>query len=89
MDLALVDFRQAEEALFVTVRNEGGLPLPIPLEVELEDGSSRYFRFNPVLWKDGDEIELEVPVEGKVRGIYLKWEDFRDVDSSDDRLEKE
>ncbi|MCB0550145.1 MAG: M1 family metallopeptidase, partial [Phaeodactylibacter sp.] len=54
MDLALVDFRQAEEALFVTVRNEGGLPLPIPLEVELEDGSSRYFRFNPVLWKDGD-----------------------------------
>ncbi|MCO6478789.1 MAG: M1 family metallopeptidase [Phaeodactylibacter sp.] len=88
MDLALVSYRQEDGALFVTVRNEGGLPLPIPLEVELEDGSSRHFRFNPVLWKEGDEIELEVPVEGKMRSIYLRWEDFRDVDPSDDRLKK-
>ncbi len=88
MDLALAGYREGKEALYVTIRNEGGLPLPIPLEVELEDGSTRYFKFNPVLWKEGDEVELEVPVEEKVRSICLRWEDFRDVDPKDDRLEK-
>ncbi|MCB0581903.1 MAG: M1 family metallopeptidase [Phaeodactylibacter sp.] len=87
MDLALAGYRQEEGALFVTVRNDGGLPLPVPLEVEMEDGSTRYFRFSPIVWEGNSEVELELPLEGAARSVYLVWKDFRDVDPEDDRLE--
>ena len=87
MDLALVSYRLEEEKLFVTVRNEGGMPLPIPLEVELEDAETRRFTFSPILWEDQDEIELEVPVYGTAKSVALVWKDFRDTDPGDDRLE--
>lgn len=87
MDLALVDYRLADGALFVTVRNDGGMPLPVPLEVEMEDGSTRYFEFSSIVWQNANEAELELPLGGKARSIHLLWVEFRDVDPTDDSLE--
>ena len=87
MNLALISYRQKEESLWVTVRNEGGLPLPVPLKLNMEDGSSRFFKFSTIVWQEKDEIELEVPLYGKVKSISLEWKEFRDVDPRDDRLE--
>lgn len=87
MDLALVGYRVEEGKLFVTVRNDGGMPLPVSLEVELEGGSARSFTFSPVIWKDQQEVALELPVDGKVQSVALVWKDFRDVDPGDDRLD--
>lgn len=89
MDLALVSCRTTEKGLFVKVRNEGGMPLPIPLKVEMKDGNPRQFTISPAVWEGKEEVELELPVQGRPQSVSFIWKDFRDVDPGDDRLEIE
>lgn len=89
MDLALTGYRREGEVVYIKVRNTGGKPLPIVLEVIAEDGPPRRFSFSPGLWKDTDEIELAIVNNGPVKAAELVWKDFVDVNSSNDRMEIE
>lgn len=87
MDLALTGFRQEGDVAYVRVKNTGGKPLPIVLEVEYAGSERAEFTFNPRLWKEKEEVELALAGKGAVRSVRLVWEAFVDVRPENDRIE--
>lgn len=55
----------------VYLRNAGAMPMPVELDLRMEDGSSRHLSLPVEIWFGGDRYVLTVPGPGRVAGAAI------------------
>ncbi len=67
----------------LTVKNKGGLPMPVIMKAEYEDGTSEVFRYPAEIWRLNDkEIRKVVPTDKKVvRWTLDPFYEIADIDT--------
>jgi hypothetical protein len=79
-DLALESFEPlGNNSIKFTVRNTGGLPVPVRIRLELEGGQSQLIEKPIDIWEKGKVVEFEEKVSGKVLSAELVENGFSDL----------
>ena len=55
----------------IVLRNLGGIPMPVELALQLDDGSTARLRLPAEIWFNGDRYEAIVPGPRKVNGVTI------------------
>jgi len=84
LELGPVDTKQGT----VTVKNTGGLPLPVYLELEYEDGSKKTIHRKPGVFKNAPEIKIKLEDATGLQSIRLGNAFFYDQDLSNNKWVK-
>jgi hypothetical protein len=83
-DLQLVSAVPRDKEILVTVKNKGGLPLPVSLMVINTDGRHANFYWSCSLWETNrGEITLKIPDEGNHAVILLGNRHIPDIRPED------
>jgi hypothetical protein len=75
----------------LNVKNKGGLPMPVIVKANYEDGTDEVFRFPVEIWRLNDkEVKKVIPTNKKV----TKWTldpflEIADIDTDDNAFPKE
>ncbi|MEE4214119.1 MAG: hypothetical protein V2I34_03570, partial [Bacteroidales bacterium] len=73
----------------VTVKNTGGLPLPVYLELEYEDGNKKTIHRKPEVFKDALEAKIKIEDASRLKSIKLGNPYFYEQDLSNNNWAKE
>lgn len=73
----------------VTVKNTGGLPLPVYLELEYEDGNKKTIHRKPEVFKDATEVKIKIEDASRLKSIKLGNPYFYEQDLSNNNWAKE
>jgi hypothetical protein len=86
-DLAI---KSAEASGKIVIERKGALPIPINLEILMEDGSKEYFYETAAIWKDGKkEFVIDKKFAKKVKSVSLSSLYTPDHDMSNNLVEVE
>jgi hypothetical protein len=90
MDLSLVNVKASENGkkVTVTVRNDGGKPLPVTLVCTLADGSLKVVSHSPGVWKSADIFSTRLSLPSGIVKLELKDGVLLDVDMKGNVWEK-
>lgn len=84
-DLALVDFNKNK----LTIKNIGGLPVPIQLKVVYKNGKSTTIKKTAMIWKyKTSKVQLEIPNGNQLHYAELLFNDFPDVNENNNKIYK-
>lgn len=81
-DLEISDYNYNNADLFIRIKNKGGLPLPVKIQVILEDGKTVDFSKNADCWKNSNHLDISISIEKKPVKIILGSKDIPDIDPS-------
>ncbi len=70
-DLGITNYEYSGGQLTVTIKNRGGLPLPVKLTITLDGGTKKTVERRMDVWKDTREITITIPLEQKPQKIEL------------------
>ncbi len=70
-DLGITKYDYKDGNLTVTIKNIGGLPLPVKLTITAADGSQKVVERKMDVWKDTGQINITVPMAQKPKKIVL------------------
>ena len=85
LELASVN---TEEGIAV-IKNTGGLPLPVYLELEYEDGSSMEIHKKPAVFKSSSEVIIDITDAGNLKSVKLGNPYFFDRNPTNNTWKKE
>lgn len=85
LELATVDTEKG----IVMVKNTGGLPLPVYLELEYQDGKTKEIHKKPDVFKSSPEVTVKIEDPGKLKAVNLGNPYFYDRDLSNNSWVKE
>jgi len=85
LELASVD---TEEGTIV-IKNTGGLPLPVYIELEYQDGSKKTVHRKPAVFKSSTEVNIEIEDAARLSSVKLGNPYFFDRDLSNNTWQKE
>ncbi|MEA1887434.1 MAG: M1 family metallopeptidase [Bacteroidota bacterium] len=85
LELASVDTEKGT----VVIKNIGGLPLPVYLELEYEDGNTKKIHKKPEVFKSSPEVRIKIEDPGKLKAVKLGNPYFYDRDLSNNSWSKE
>ena len=68
----------------VMIKNIGGIPLPIQLNIEFSDGSAEIIYKKATVWKNNtNEVKIKLPEGKAIKKINLGSDEIPDVDKTD------
>lgn len=71
----------------IVVENVGGLPLPVEVLCEFEDGSTELYKESPAIWRFGEPaIILQVNKDKKISKITIGSDRIPDVNKQNDQM---
>ena len=71
----------------IVIENTGGLPMPVELLVEYDDGSVEQFYKNPTVWSFGEPaFVIQADPNKKISRIVLGSDQIPDVNKSNNKL---
>ena len=82
-DLGITIYDYTDGQLTVTIKNKGGLPMPVKLTITLANGSQKVIERRMDVWKDRREITITVPLQQKPQKIELDGQLGTDRNMSD------
>jgi aminopeptidase N len=83
IDLALEDIRKAGESYRFGIRNIGGFPVPVDLQLNFTDGSSQTVHRSPAIWKQNqNQASITVSSSKLLHSASLVTDIFVDADES-------
>ena len=85
LELGTVDTKNGS----VTVINTGGLPLPVYLELEYEDGNKKTIHRKPEVFKNVPEVKITIENASQLKSIKLGNPYFYEQDLSNNKWAKE
>lgn len=82
-DLGIISVNTKKNELKIKIENIGGLPIPVKLLIEFENGDKKEFYYKADVWKDKKkEKEFNIKADGKIVSISLSAEGVPDIDRS-------
>ena len=69
----------------LSIKNKGGLPLPVHLTFLLADGSVAEKHMGADVWKDKSTLDLKVKFDQPISQVALGAADIPDADRSDNK----
>ena len=79
-DLKIEKVEQRRKQTEITVSNPGGMPVPVHLNIEFEDGSHQEIHKSAYVWKENPEqVVFNIESKQAIRKIKLGNEDIVDV----------
>lgn len=89
IDLGIEKVDIVGKTVTVTLRNTGGMPAPVDVVLEMEDGSFKRFHQTPAIWeKDAKRAVVVLKDVGGISRISLDGGIFMDAGTGDDVWEK-
>ena len=87
-DLAIKKTSIDNSILSITVSNEGGLPLPVELNIIQSNGKTINIHKSAEIWKEGNsEVVISENVESEIKSITLGSKYIPDVNPKDNTTE--
>ena len=84
-DLALVEFTENK----VSIKNTGGLPVPIQLKLVYQNGTSTILKKTVKAWKNiASTIQLAIPNSSQLEYVELLSDNFPDVNPNNNKIFK-
>lgn len=88
-ELNLVEYINEGGRKYVTVSNDGGLPLPIKLKIYFADNSEENISVSPRVWKNGEKkVEVNLNTNKEILEIELGDELVPDINYSQRKILK-
>ena len=81
-DLAISDARYDGANLFIRIKNKGGMPLPLNVEIKLDNGQIVKYTQKADIWKEKDYYDISLSLQGKPVEIKLKTKNSIDIDKT-------
>lgn len=73
----------------ITLKNSGGMPAPVNIDVVMKDGRKKRFHQTPEIWKDDqDTVEITLEAIKNPKSISLNGGIFMDADRSNNEWSK-
>lgn len=83
IDLAIDKVKKSSRGYSVTLKNIGGMPAPVDLNVSYKDGSTDVLHQSPEIWKENlDQTTLTVKTKKNIQSIELDGGIWMDADTS-------
>jgi hypothetical protein len=71
----------------ITLENVGGFPVPVSLQLNYVDGTSKILSKSPQIWANGEKnIQLPIPGADRLLSVVLITNTFPDVEDSNNSL---
>jgi len=68
-----------EAGVYIKIKNSGGIPLPVYVEIELADGKKQVYQNKADVWKTTDYHDIYIPMDKKPKKIKLSNEKIPDI----------
>lgn len=83
IDLALTDVKTKGDTYTLSIKNIGGMAVPVDVIAQYEDGSSEKFHQTPAIWmNDQTQTTVSINTKKKVKSLTLDGGIFMDADES-------
>lgn len=89
IDVAVKSVKTKKRNTIITLKNIGGMPAPIDIRVNFENGTNKVFHQTPVIWKKCSQYaEIELKDTEKIIKVTLEGGIWMDADMSNNVWEK-
>lgn len=85
-DLAIKDVKSKNGMVKVLVQNKGGMPLPVKLTYHYGNNNQGVKKVGTRVWKDKNEVWIEISSNKKIRKIILGGDYIPDVNNEDNKF---
>jgi hypothetical protein len=83
IDLAIQKVVKTTTGYTVSLKNIGGYPAPVDMEISYEDGAKETLHETPAIWaKDQKQTTVNIATKKKIQSVELKGGIFMDADES-------
>ncbi|MEP6674834.1 MAG: M1 family metallopeptidase [Ferruginibacter sp.] len=83
IDLAVVAVRPTASSCEIDIKNIGGMPAPVNVNITYADGTKEIFHQTSAIWeKNGKQATVKIPVTKTVQSVELNGGIFMDADRS-------
>lgn len=83
IDISIEEVKKVKQGYQITLKNIGGMPAPVDIIVNYQDGSSEIFHQTPSIWEESiKQVNLNIKVKNNVKSIHLDGGIFMDADES-------
>ena len=87
-DLKIEKVEQGKKQAEITISNPGGMPVPVHLKIEFEDGSTKEMHKSAYVWKDNPEqVVFNLDIKQSIKKITLGNKDLVDISPEDNKWE--